>query len=197
MQTIPDSPDEFPTVRVRTEAEDLPIQMHEDPVGFEAEQHKDSTDAFSPPMNTEAAPLLHDPEEKVFTLPFETANERLHSVASGLNELNCQMFGTAGSTIAKELCCQAVKYGQINGMQTGHAINQARTRLDQNSVQLEMHEWSISMIVRRRQRRGATKSGKTIHVQSQGSNGKLDLRPNKTWEGKRQADNLVPTRYVI
>ena len=48
-------------------------------------------------------PSPNDPEKIVFTLPFETSDERLPSAASGLDVLNCQMFGLAGGTSERAL----------------------------------------------------------------------------------------------
>ena len=93
---------------------------------LKVEQHKDSTDAFSPPMNTKQTPSQHDPEEIVFTLPFETSDERLPSAASGLDVLNCQMFGLAGRTSERALLSSIgslmVCKRDILSTEPGHAL---------------------------------------------------------------------------
>ena len=88
MQTVSGDLDESPTVRVQTDSEDVKL-------GGADQNGGGWTEMLTPPQ--------HDQDKIVFTLPFETPNVRLPSAASGLNVLNCQMFGLAGSASERDL----------------------------------------------------------------------------------------------
>ena len=88
MQTVSGDLDESPTVRVHTDSEDVKL-------GGADQNGGGWTEMLTPPQ--------HDQDKIVFTLPFETPNVRLPSAASGLNVLNCQMFGLAGSASERDL----------------------------------------------------------------------------------------------
>ena len=88
LQTVSGDLDESPTVRVRTDSEEVKLGQ--------AEQNGEG---WAVPLT----PSPNDPEKIVFTLPFETSDVRLPSAASGLDVLNCQMFGLAGSASERDL----------------------------------------------------------------------------------------------
>ena len=113
MQTVSGNLDESPTIRVRTDSDDLKLGQ--------AEQDREGWEEL-------LTPLQHDPEKIVVTLPFETSDVRLPSAASGLNVLNCQMFGLAGSTSERDLLSSIgslmVCKRDMLSTQPGHALTE-------------------------------------------------------------------------
>ena len=113
MQTVSGNLDESPTIRVRTDSDDLKLEQ--------AKQDREGREEL-------LTPLQHDPEKIIFTLPFETSDVRLPSAASGLNVLNCQMFGLAGSTSERDLLSSIgslmVCKRDMLSTQPGHALTE-------------------------------------------------------------------------
>ena len=81
--------------------------------------------ANMPQVNIGAPDSTWDPDEIVFTMPFKTYDGRMPTAASGLNELNCQMFDATGSTkeeaLLSSIGCVTVCERDLKSTEQGNA----------------------------------------------------------------------------